>query len=180
MLEQYIRAGRLVSGTSKHDHISPVLACLQWLSICFCTKFKVLMLTFRILNDLATCMSASLSEKPVPPIPPNLWCYRWRSWGRPRNQRLGSGHSHRWPPRCGTFSHRGVTDPFPPQFENKCLLRCSAASPLVNLVSFNYWHPITVLFWWLSLFGYHLLYQLLFIYSKYRICFLLFDVLIDF
>ena len=45
-------AARLLTGVRKHQHISPVLAKLHWLPICFHIDFKVLMLTYKALNGL--------------------------------------------------------------------------------------------------------------------------------
>ena len=45
-------AARLVSGI-RSDHVTPVMKDLHCLSIGACIDFKVLLLTFKILNDLA-------------------------------------------------------------------------------------------------------------------------------
>ncbi|XP_053104853.1 leucine-rich repeat-containing protein 39 isoform X1 [Hemicordylus capensis] len=45
-------AARLVSGSSRRDHITPVLKELHWLPICFWAKYKVLVITYKALNSL--------------------------------------------------------------------------------------------------------------------------------
>ena len=45
-------AARLLTGVRKYQHISPTLAMLHCLPICFCIDFKVLMLTYKALNGL--------------------------------------------------------------------------------------------------------------------------------
>ncbi|XP_061477973.1 uncharacterized protein LOC133382302 [Rhineura floridana] len=42
-------AARLLTRTKRSDHITPVLAHLHWLPICFRAKFKVLVLTYKAL-----------------------------------------------------------------------------------------------------------------------------------
>ena len=46
-------AARLITGTRKYDHITPVLAALHWLPVSFRINFKILLLTFKALNGLA-------------------------------------------------------------------------------------------------------------------------------
>lgn len=46
-------AARLLTGTKKREHITPVLASLHWLPVCFRIDFKILLLVFKILNGLA-------------------------------------------------------------------------------------------------------------------------------
>lgn len=48
-----IAAARLLTGTRKYDHITPVLANLHWLPVKYCIHAKILLLTFKILNNLA-------------------------------------------------------------------------------------------------------------------------------
>ena len=45
-------AARLVSGI-RSDHVTPVMKDLHWLPIGACIDFKILLLTFKILNNLA-------------------------------------------------------------------------------------------------------------------------------
>ena len=46
-------APRLLTGTRKHEHISPILRYLHWLAIPERIDFKLLLLTFKLLNDVA-------------------------------------------------------------------------------------------------------------------------------
>ena len=46
-------AARLLTGTRKHEHISPILRSLPWLPIPERIDFKLLFLTFKSLNDVA-------------------------------------------------------------------------------------------------------------------------------
>lgn len=43
-------AGRLLTGTNKRSHITPVLASLHWLPVRFTFLLKILVLTFRALH----------------------------------------------------------------------------------------------------------------------------------
>ena len=45
-------AARLVSGIRRSDHITPVMKDLHWLLIGARIDFKILLLTFKDLNDL--------------------------------------------------------------------------------------------------------------------------------
>lgn len=47
-------AATLCTGTKKRDHISPVLASLNWLPLIFRIRFKNLLFLFKALDDLAT------------------------------------------------------------------------------------------------------------------------------
>ena len=46
-------AARLITGTRRSEHITPVLAALHWLPVTFRIDFKILLLTFKALNGLA-------------------------------------------------------------------------------------------------------------------------------
>ncbi len=46
-------AARLLTGTRKYEHISPILASLHWLPVHFRIKFKILLFVFKSLNGLA-------------------------------------------------------------------------------------------------------------------------------
>lgn len=46
-------AARLLTGTKKHAHISPVLASLHWLPVNFRIQFKILLIVFKALNGQA-------------------------------------------------------------------------------------------------------------------------------
>ena len=45
-------AARLVTGTSRGDHITPALKSLHWLPISFRAKYKVLVITCKALHGL--------------------------------------------------------------------------------------------------------------------------------
>ena len=76
----------LSSGTTRDDHISPVLAHTHWLSISFLGQSKVLVITYKTLNGLgpqylsaylsyktATCPSQSRMSKDAPPKRSKQW-----------------------------------------------------------------------------------------------------------
>uniref|UniRef100_A0A665UBY4 Reverse transcriptase domain-containing protein n=1 Tax=Echeneis naucrates TaxID=173247 RepID=A0A665UBY4_ECHNA len=46
-------AARILTGTRKRDHISPVLAALHWLPVKYRVEFKILLLTYKALNGQA-------------------------------------------------------------------------------------------------------------------------------
>ena len=52
---QYVQnsAARLLTGTRKHKHITPVLRDLHWLPVHERIRFKILLMTFKCLNQLA-------------------------------------------------------------------------------------------------------------------------------
>ena len=56
-------APRLVSGIRRSDHVTPVMKDLHWLPLGAPIDFKILLLTFRILNDLASYYLSSLLLK---------------------------------------------------------------------------------------------------------------------
>ena len=56
-------AARLLTGGKKYDHITPILEELHWLPVEYRLKFKVLLLTFKAVHDLAPQYVASLVEK---------------------------------------------------------------------------------------------------------------------
>ena len=56
-------AARVLTRTKKRDHISPVLASLHWLPVKSRIEFKILLLTFKALNNLAPL---NLKELVVP------------------------------------------------------------------------------------------------------------------
>ncbi|KAF7646337.1 hypothetical protein LDENG_00189760, partial [Lucifuga dentata] len=45
-------AALLLTGTCKHNHISPILALLHWLPVRFRIDFKILLFVFKSLNRL--------------------------------------------------------------------------------------------------------------------------------
>ncbi|XP_072251172.1 uncharacterized protein [Leuresthes tenuis] len=46
-------AARVLMRTNRRDHVSPVLASLHWLPVKFRIQFKILLLTYKVLNDRA-------------------------------------------------------------------------------------------------------------------------------
>ena len=46
-------AARVVTGTPKHDHISPILRSLHWLPVATRIKFKVLLLAYKCVHGIA-------------------------------------------------------------------------------------------------------------------------------
>ncbi len=52
-------AARLLTGTKKYEHITPVLASLHWLPVRLRNEFKILLIVFKILHGL---VPANLSE----------------------------------------------------------------------------------------------------------------------
>ena len=52
---QYVQnsAARLLTGSRKHEHITPVLRDLHWLPVHERIRFKILLMTFKCLNQLA-------------------------------------------------------------------------------------------------------------------------------
>lgn len=76
---------RLVLSGSRLDHISPVLARLQWLRILSQIKFKVLIFTYRVLHGQG--------HSPMPLDPPS-WCsFWWQWWTRPAKNFLKTTRS---------------------------------------------------------------------------------------
>ena len=59
-------AARLLTGTRKQEHISPVLASLHWLPVRYRIDFKVLLFAFKCLNNLAPTYLSDLLEPYVP------------------------------------------------------------------------------------------------------------------
>ncbi|XP_029998146.1 uncharacterized protein LOC115424892, partial [Sphaeramia orbicularis] len=45
-------AARLLTGTNRRDHITPVLQALHWLPIQFRIRFKILLLTYKTINGM--------------------------------------------------------------------------------------------------------------------------------
>ncbi|XP_062992110.1 uncharacterized protein LOC134404983, partial [Elgaria multicarinata webbii] len=60
------RAARLLTGTGRRDHITPVLLQLHWLPVQVRARFKVLVLTFKALNGLGP---GYLKERLLPYVP---------------------------------------------------------------------------------------------------------------
>ena len=59
-------AARILSRTSKYDHITPVLQTLHWLPIRQRIEFKILLQTWKILHGVAPCYLNELVRSYVP------------------------------------------------------------------------------------------------------------------
>uniref|UniRef100_A0A3P9BFF7 Reverse transcriptase domain-containing protein n=1 Tax=Maylandia zebra TaxID=106582 RepID=A0A3P9BFF7_9CICH len=59
-------AARLLTGTRKREHITPVLASLHWLPVSFRVNFKILMFVFKCLHSLAPPYLSELLHPHIP------------------------------------------------------------------------------------------------------------------
>ena len=59
-------AARLLTGTRKREHITPVLASLHWLPVRYRIEFKTLLFVFKCLNGLAPIYLSELLEPYAP------------------------------------------------------------------------------------------------------------------
>ena len=59
-------AARLLTGTRRHDHISPVLSALHWLPVRFRINFKILLFVFKSRHGLAPSYISDLLKPYVP------------------------------------------------------------------------------------------------------------------
>uniref|UniRef100_A0A3B3SDN5 Reverse transcriptase domain-containing protein n=1 Tax=Paramormyrops kingsleyae TaxID=1676925 RepID=A0A3B3SDN5_9TELE len=59
-------AARLLTGTKKYEHITPVLASLHWLPVRYRIVFKVLLFVYKILNGLAPAYLSELLHVHTP------------------------------------------------------------------------------------------------------------------
>ena len=59
-------AARLITRTSKHDHITPVLKELHWLPVESRIAFKMLVMTFKCMTGLASSYLAELVQPRTP------------------------------------------------------------------------------------------------------------------
>ena len=59
-------AARLLTSSKRSNHITPVLASLHWLPVCFRIDFKILLLTFKALHGLSPCYLSDLLVAYVP------------------------------------------------------------------------------------------------------------------
>lgn len=59
-------AARLLTGTKKYEHITPVLKTLHWLPVSHRIHFKILILVFKSLNGLAPSYLSELLTKHNP------------------------------------------------------------------------------------------------------------------
>ncbi len=73
-------ATRLLTGTREYQHISPILISLQWLPIKLRVEFKILILFFKSLDNLAPVYLTELLllHKPVrsPRSAPSLYTFK--------------------------------------------------------------------------------------------------------
>ena len=60
-------AARLLTGSRKFDHITPILASLHWLPISFRIEFKILLITYKAISGLAPSYITDL----IPPYEPS-------------------------------------------------------------------------------------------------------------
>ena len=60
-------AARLLTGTKKYEHISPILAKLHWLPVRSRIEYKILLLTFRALNNIGPQYIRDLLNIYTPP-----------------------------------------------------------------------------------------------------------------
>jgi len=56
-----VQPARIVTNTRKYDHITPILLKLHWLPVRQRIHFKILLLTYKCINDMAlnTCVIQS-------------------------------------------------------------------------------------------------------------------------
>lgn len=74
-------AARLLTGTKKREHISPILASLHWLPVNFRIEFNILLFVFKALNGLAPKYISDLIQIYTPRHRNNL-CERDLARGR--------------------------------------------------------------------------------------------------
>ena len=60
-------AARILTRTKKYDHISPIIRSLHWLPVARRIDYKVLILTFKCLHDLAPTYLKELIQEYIPP-----------------------------------------------------------------------------------------------------------------
>ncbi len=56
-------AARFLTRSRKYDHSTPILQSLHWLSIKFRISYKILLLAYKALNDLAPVYLTSLLSR---------------------------------------------------------------------------------------------------------------------
>ncbi len=56
-------AARVLTRSRKYDHITPILQSLHWLPIKFRISYKILLLTYKALNDLAPAYLTNLLSR---------------------------------------------------------------------------------------------------------------------
>ena len=74
-------AARLLTRTRRSEHITPLLFQLHWLPVCLRSHYKILFLTFKVLNETAPGYSSDLIKKYIPVrmldlIPIQVWGYQ--------------------------------------------------------------------------------------------------------
>ncbi len=62
-------AARVLTRSRKYDHITPILQSLHWLPIKFCISYKILLLAYKALNDLAPAYLINLLSRYNQPAP---------------------------------------------------------------------------------------------------------------
>ncbi len=62
-------AARVLARSRKYDHITLILQSLHWLPIKFRISYKILLLTYKALNDLAPAYLTNLLSRYNPPAP---------------------------------------------------------------------------------------------------------------
>lgn len=60
-------AARLLTRTKTHEHISPVLASLHWLPVCFLITYKILLVTYKVLDGQAPDYLSDFLQPHRPP-----------------------------------------------------------------------------------------------------------------
>ena len=87
-------AARLLTATSRYEHVTPVLRSLHWLPVSACIDFKILLLVFKVLNGLGPLYLSELLRLYIPnrnlrsskkkllivPIECNLKTYGYRAF----------------------------------------------------------------------------------------------------
>ncbi len=56
-------AARVLTRSRKYDYITPILQSLHWLPIKFCISYKILLLAYKALNDLAPAYLTKLLSR---------------------------------------------------------------------------------------------------------------------
>jgi len=59
-------AARLLTATSRYDHVTPLLRSLHWLPVSARIDFKILLLVFKVLNGLEPLYLSELLEPYIP------------------------------------------------------------------------------------------------------------------
>ena len=51
---------QLITYTPRYDHITPILCSLHWLPVKFCIQYKIAMITFKVIDNLAPAYLSDL------------------------------------------------------------------------------------------------------------------------